>query len=69
MARDPRRVADRLLRGLAAGDILLLHDGGSARDRGGRPVVLEALPRLLDALAARGLRAVPLPAPDEAAAA
>jgi peptidoglycan-N-acetylglucosamine deacetylase len=69
VARDPRRVADRLLRGLAAGDVLLLHDGGSARDRAGRPVVLEALPRLLDALAARGLRAVPLPAPDEAAAA
>ena len=69
VTRDPRRVADRLLRGLAAGDVLLLHDGWGARDRGGRAVVLEALPRLLDTLEARGLRAVPLPAPDEAVAA
>ncbi|HEX7184251.1 MAG TPA: polysaccharide deacetylase family protein [Thermoanaerobaculia bacterium] len=59
--RDPEKVAARLLRGLAAGDVLLLHDGGSvARDRHGRPVVLEALPRVLDAMAARGLRSVPL---------
>jgi peptidoglycan-N-acetylglucosamine deacetylase len=54
-------VAARLLRRMAAGDILLLHDGGSARDGGGRPVVLEALPRLLDGLAARGLRARAIP--------
>lgn len=67
VARDPRRVAARLLRGLAAGDVLLLHDGSPARAAGGRPVVLEALPRVLDALAERGLRAVALPAiePDE----
>lgn len=59
--RDPTRVASRLLRGLASGDILLLHDGGSvARDRNGRPVVLEALPRVLDEMAARGLRSVQL---------
>ncbi|HEX5760024.1 MAG TPA: polysaccharide deacetylase family protein [Thermoanaerobaculia bacterium] len=57
VSRDPRRVAARLLRGLAAGDVLLLHDGGPRR------TVLEVLPRLLDALAARGLRAVPLPDP------
>ncbi|HVF61721.1 MAG TPA: polysaccharide deacetylase family protein [Thermoanaerobaculia bacterium] len=69
VARDPRQVAERLVRGLAAGDVLLLHDGGGARDRNGRPVVLEALPRLLDALAARGLHAVSLPSPSEAAAA
>ncbi len=63
VSRDPRRVVRRLLRGVAGGDILLLHDGSAARDRAGAPVVLAALPRLLDALAARGLRAVPLPHP------
>jgi peptidoglycan/xylan/chitin deacetylase (PgdA/CDA1 family) len=61
VSRDPRRVARRLLQGAAGGDVLLLHDGSAARDRGGAPVVLEALPRLLDALAERGLHAVPLP--------
>jgi peptidoglycan/xylan/chitin deacetylase (PgdA/CDA1 family) len=59
--REPVRVARRLLRGLAAGDVLLLHDGSVARDRHGRPVVLEALPRILDAILAHGLRPVPLP--------
>lgn len=61
VTRDPRRVVRRLLKRLAVGDIILLHDGSSARDRHGRPVVLEALPRLLDAIAERGLRPVPLP--------
>jgi len=60
---DPRRVLRRLLRDLAAGDVLLLHDGHTARDRHGRPVVLEVLPPLLDALAESDLRAVPLPEP------
>ncbi len=68
VARDPRRVAARLVRGLAAGDVLLLHDGSPARAANGRPVVLEVLPRVLDALAERGLRAVALPAPDDGAA-
>jgi peptidoglycan-N-acetylglucosamine deacetylase len=58
---DAAAVAARLLRGIAPGDVLLLHDGGSARDVCGRPVVLEALPRLLDGLAARGLRARAIP--------
>jgi peptidoglycan/xylan/chitin deacetylase (PgdA/CDA1 family) len=54
-------VAARLLRGLAPADVLLLHDGPSvARTAHGEPVVLEALPRVLDALAERGLRSVPL---------
>jgi peptidoglycan/xylan/chitin deacetylase (PgdA/CDA1 family) len=60
---DPARVAARLTRGLAAGDVLVLHDGGSAQGSGGRPVVLDALERVLDALAAAGLSAVALPAP------
>ncbi len=58
----PRRVARRLLDGLAGGDVLLLHDGNAARDRNRRPVVLEVLPRVLDALAEHGLRATCLPA-------
>ncbi len=54
--RRPDRVARRLLEDLAAGDVLLLHDGNAARDRHHRPIVLEVLPRLLDALAENGLR-------------
>ena len=65
---DPRRVARRLTAGLAPGEILLLHDGGSARTPAGRPVVLEVLPRVLDALAHRGLTGVALPDPPPARA-
>ncbi len=61
--RRPARVARRLLAGLAAGDVLLLHDGSAARDPAGRPVVLEVLPRLLDAIADRGWRSTYLPDP------
>jgi peptidoglycan/xylan/chitin deacetylase (PgdA/CDA1 family) len=60
--RDPARVARRLARELAAGDVLLLHDGSSARGAGGRPVVLDALPAVLAALRDRGLHGVELPA-------
>lgn len=58
---DVRRVLERLTRELAAGDILLLHDGNSARSASGQPVVLEVLPRLLARLQAQGLRSVTLP--------
>ena len=61
VSRDAEAVSRRLLQKLAGGDVLLLHDGSAARGRGGRPVVLEVLPRLLDELEARGLRAVPMP--------
>ena len=53
--RDADRVAARLVDGLAAGDILLLHDGHAARDRAGTPVILDALPRLVDAIRERAL--------------
>jgi peptidoglycan/xylan/chitin deacetylase (PgdA/CDA1 family) len=56
VTRDSARVAARLGRGLRAGDILLLHDGSSARDDGGRPVVLEALQRTIESMNAIGLR-------------
>jgi peptidoglycan/xylan/chitin deacetylase (PgdA/CDA1 family) len=65
---DPVEVVARLTRGLAAGDILLMHDGNAAPTRNGKPVILEALPRLLDAIEAAGLRSVTLAhAFDEAA--
>ena len=63
---NPRRIARRLLTGLAAGDILLLHDGSAVRRRGGNPVVLEVLPRLLDEIAARRLRLVAIAATEAA---
>jgi peptidoglycan/xylan/chitin deacetylase (PgdA/CDA1 family) len=50
----------RLANPLQDGDILLLHDGHAARSAGGRPVILEVLPRLLDALAARQMQPVTL---------
>ncbi len=60
VTRDPVRAAGRLTRGLSAGDILLLHDGSSARDPAGRPVVLDALARVLDAMEENGLVSVPM---------
>jgi len=57
---DARRVLERLTRGLAGGDLLLLHDGHARRATGGRPVVLEALPPLLARCRAAGLRPVTL---------
>ncbi|MBN9559639.1 MAG: polysaccharide deacetylase family protein [Alphaproteobacteria bacterium] len=59
--RDPEAVLRQITSGLRDGDILLLHDGSYARTRDGTPVVLAVLPRLLDHLCARGLRAVSLP--------
>lgn len=53
---SPQRVLSRLLDGLRAGDILLLHDGGQRRD-----VLLCVLPLLLASLRARGLTGVSLP--------
>jgi peptidoglycan/xylan/chitin deacetylase (PgdA/CDA1 family) len=60
--RDPAAVLRRLIRGLQPGDILLLHDGASARTSAGEPVVLAVLPALLDHLAGCGLKSVALPA-------
>ncbi len=58
--RDPQRVLARLTRGLAAGDILLLHDGHAARGADGVPIVLAVLPALLERLRGQGLKAVTL---------
>ncbi len=58
---EPAGVLARLTRNLAAGDIVLLHDGNAALAPSGRPVVLEVLPALLERFRAEGLRAVTLP--------
>ena len=56
----PEKVLGKLTRGLGAGDILLLHDGHAALTGNGLPVVLEVLPRLLDALTRADLTPVTL---------
>ena len=57
---DQDTVRRRLLRGLAAGDILLLHDGNAARSAAGTPLILEVLPQVLAAIRAAGLTPVTL---------
>ena len=57
---DAERVKNRLLNGLRAGAILLLHDGNAARTPGGIPVILEVLPAVLAAASAANLRFVTL---------
>ena len=57
---DANAVYRRLTTRLEDGDILLLHDGNAARGQSGKPVILDVLPRLLDALAANQLRPVTL---------
>jgi peptidoglycan/xylan/chitin deacetylase (PgdA/CDA1 family) len=59
---SPKRVYQRLIRDLAAGDILLMHDGNSALDANGQPVILGVLPCLLKTLAEHGLNPVTLTA-------
>ena len=54
-------VLARLEPALEGGAILLLHDGHSARNADGRPVIIDVLPELLDAAHAKGLRGVTLP--------
>ncbi len=58
--RDANRVKNRLLRGLRAGAILLLHDGNAARTSDRIPVILAVLPELLETAAAARLRFVRL---------
>ncbi len=57
---DADKVARRLVHELAAGDILLLHDGHAARTADGTPVILAVLPRLLESAQAKGLRSATL---------
>lgn len=57
---SPEVVLRRLTRDLAAGDILVLHDGAAARTPAGGAVILEVLPDLLLQLHRAGLRTVTL---------
>ena len=57
---DPSKILNKLQRDLAAGDILLLHDGNCALTKSGQPVVIPVLSKLLDALQNMGLRPVSL---------
>ena len=60
-SRCPEAILRRLTRGLAAGDILVLHDRAASRTAAGRPVVLDLLPPLLQHIEAAGLRVLSLP--------
>jgi len=57
---NPNTVLERLCRELAAGDILLLHDGHAAHSASGHAVILDVLPPLLDRIHAAGLKTVTL---------
>ncbi len=59
---DPQRVYRRLRQQLAAGDILLMHDGYAARTPRDVAVIVEVLPRLLQTLRDEDLRPVTLAA-------
>jgi peptidoglycan/xylan/chitin deacetylase (PgdA/CDA1 family) len=57
---DVKRVKNRLLRGLRAGAIVLMHDGNAARTPDGIPVILAVLPTVLASAAAANLHFVTL---------
>lgn len=57
---QPDTVLARLVRDLAPGDIVLLHDGHAARAASGVPIAIEVLPRLLEILAEERLITVTL---------
>lgn len=58
---DVADVVRRLAGSAVAGDILLLHDRGSAKAADGRPVVLQALPGILEELGRKKLAVRALP--------
>lgn len=61
VSSDPAAVLSRLTRGLAAGDVLLLHDGCRRKAVDGEPLVLAVLAGLLERLQQAHLKSVPLP--------
>ena len=60
VANDAAPVLQRLTKGLAAGDILLLHDGSMLATRKTKPIVLDVLPNLLTKISEAGLKPVTL---------
>ena len=63
VSRDPATIVARLVKNVRAGDVIVLHDGASASDASGQPVVLDVLPMLLDELDRCNLRPVAIPRP------
>ncbi len=59
--KTPNRIYRRLVRNLAAADILLLHDGGERDTTHRSTALLDVLPRVLAEIKKKGLEAVPLP--------
>lgn len=57
---DADKVKARLIKGLRAGAIVLLHDGNAARTAANEAVIVAVLPALLEAASAKGLRFVTL---------
>jgi peptidoglycan-N-acetylglucosamine deacetylase len=57
---EPRAIAERVLRRLRPGSIILLHDGEPTRTRAARENTVRALPQILDGGCAAGFRFVPL---------
>lgn len=58
--RNPDKVLQKLTRQLAAGDILLLHDGNAARTPANEALIVAVLPQLLTAIRNLGLQPVTL---------
>lgn len=63
VTQNAETVVRRLTRGLAGGEILVLHDTAASCHPSGEPIVLTVLPRLLEELATLGLHARALPRP------
>jgi peptidoglycan/xylan/chitin deacetylase (PgdA/CDA1 family) len=59
---DPETIVRRVLAHVHPGAIVLLHDGDDTRHGSDRTPTVQALPRLIDALEARGYRLVTVPA-------
>jgi peptidoglycan/xylan/chitin deacetylase (PgdA/CDA1 family) len=59
-AHDPGHLADRIVAKARPGSIIDLHDGLDGRVDVDRTILVAALPRILDGLAAKGLRPVRL---------
>lgn len=57
---DAEKVMNKLLAGLRAGAIILLHDGNAARTKDNIPVILAVLPALLQAAKKQNLQFVTL---------
>lgn len=60
MSGDADAIARRVLDGAKPGGVIMLHDGGGFGGLEDRTATLEALPRIIDGLEARGLRFVRL---------